>query len=192
MRVGGLGGLSLGLPELFQLEALQAAGKSAEATFGKAKQILMIYLQGAATQHETWDPKPEAPLEIRGKFAAMETAVPGTFICDQLPKLAKLTDRMALVRSMTHKNNNHSNLYTLTGYPAVKFSNETNPEDSTHHPFFGSVLDYLEDQQYPGETPEVPRNIGVPWRFSTFSPVFRRTSGVLTLVPINSAELRND
>jgi len=174
MRIGGLGGLSLGLPELFHLESLQAAERPVDSNFGKAKQILMIFLQGAATHFETWDPKPEAPLEIRGKFGAIETAVPGTFICDQLPRLAKLTDRMALVRSMTHEYNNHSNLYTMTGYPAVNFSSETNPADSTHHPFFGSVLDYLEDQNGSGEMPKVPRNIGVPWKFSTFSPVFRR------------------
>lgn len=174
MRIGGLGAISLSLPQLFQLQALQAEQQSSLPSFGKAKQILLLYLEGAATQFETWDPKPRAPVEIRGEWGAIQTAVPGISICDQLPKTTNVTDRIALVRSMTHENNNHSNLYTLTGYPAVDFSSEKNPFDSRHHPFFGSVLDYLEDQRHPGEPPELPRNIGLPFQFSRYSPVFRR------------------
>lgn len=175
MRIGGLGAISLGLPEVLQLQSLQAAGSTHGRGFGKAKQILLIYLQGAATQFETWDPKPTAPAGIRGEFGATATAVPGTFICDRLPKIAKLTDKIAIVRSMTHEYNNHSNHYTMTGYPTVNFPSETNPADSRHHPFFGSVLDYLEDQRHPGTVSEMPRNIGLPWKFSTHSPVFRRS-----------------
>ena len=174
MRIGGLGAVSLSLPQLFQLQALQGEQRSSLPSFGKAKQILLLYLEGAATQFETWDPKPLAPVEIRGQWGAIPTAVPGVSICDQLPKIAKVTDRFALVRSMTHENNNHSNLYTLTGYPAIDFSSETNPFDPRHHPFFGSVLDYLDDQRHPGTRPELPRNIGLPFQFSRYSPVFRR------------------
>ncbi|MBT6158074.1 MAG: DUF1501 domain-containing protein [Planctomycetaceae bacterium] len=175
MRVGGLSAMSLGLPEMMGLQSLQAAGGSALPGFGRAKQIMLLYLQGAATQFETWDPKPEAPAEIRGEMNATATSVPGISICDHLPKLAQVMDRVAIVRSMTHAYNNHSNLYTMTGYPAINFPSETNPQDSRHHPFFGSVLDYLEDQRHPQDVPEVPRNIGVPFRFSTYSPVFRRS-----------------
>jgi hypothetical protein len=175
MRVGGLGALSLSLPELFHLQSLQADPASTPSTFGRAKQILLLYLQGAASQFETWDPKPDAPAGIRGKFSAASTSVPGVFICDGLPKIAKIMDRIAIVRSMTHEYNNHSNHYTMTGHPTVNFPSETNPEDSRHHPFFGSVLDYLEDQRHPEARPQVPRNIGLPFRFSTYSPVFRRS-----------------
>jgi len=174
MRVGGLGAVSLSLPQLFQLQAMQGGERSSPPSFGKAKQILLLYLEGAATQFETWDPKPLAPVEIRGQWGAIPTAASGVSICEQLPKIAKVTDRIALVRSMTHENNNHSNLYTLTGYPAVDFTSETNPFDSRHHPFFGSVLDYLEEQRHPGQQPELPRNIGLPFQFSKHSPVFRR------------------
>ena len=174
MRIGGLGALSLSLPQWWALKDLHAADEQVSATFGRAKQIILLYLQGAATQFETWDPKPDAPEQIRGKWSAASTAVPGTMICDQLPKLSRLTDRLAIIRSMTHEFNNHSNLYTLTGYPAVDFTSETNPQDSRHYPFFGSILDYLSDEQFPGQMPPVPRNIGVPFQFSSFSPVFRR------------------
>ncbi len=180
MRIGGLGAVSLGLPEMLRLQSAQAA-ESARAgdstrppTFGRAKKILLLFLQGAATQFETWDPKPEAPADIRGKWGAIDTCVPGISIGERLPKLAGVMDRMALVRSMTHKYNNHSNLYTMTGYPAADFPSETNPHDGRHHPFFGSVLDYLEDQRHPNQPPKMPRNIGLPFQFSTYSPVFRR------------------
>jgi len=175
MRIGGLAGMSLGLPELWQLQQLQAAPAERTGSFGKAKQILLIYLQGAATQHETWDPKPDAPKEIRGTFGAIPTSLPGVFISGGLPKIAKLMHRIAVVRSMTHEYNNHSNHYTLTGYPTVNFPSETNPADSRHHPFFGSVLDYLADRRQHGKRPAMPRNIGLPWKFSNFSPVFRRS-----------------
>ncbi len=85
-----------------------------------------------------------------------------------------MTDRLALVRSMSHKHNNHSNLYTLSGYPALDFTSETNALDSRHHPFFGSVIDYLEDRRSRGQVPQMPRNIGLPFQFSTHSQFFRR------------------
>ncbi len=153
---------------------LRAGEVGQAATFGRAKKVLLIYLQGAASQLETWDPKPDAPEGIRGQWGAVSTAVPGVAICEKLPRLAALTDRMAIVRSMTHDHNNHSNLYTLSGAPAVDFSSETNPLDTRHRPFFGSVLDYLADRSGGVGTPEVPRNIGLPWRFSSFTPFVRR------------------
>ena len=171
MSVGGLGAVSLTLPDVLRHESL-AAG---EPLRPRAKQVLLIYLQGAASQFETWDPKPDAPESIRGECGAIQTSVPGVRICGELPKLAAMVDRLGIVRSMTHPNNNHSNLYTLTGYPAVDFSSETNPFDSRHHPFFGSVLDYLEEQHAPGEVPELPRNLGLPFRFSTYAPFSRRS-----------------
>ncbi|MFN9977486.1 MAG: DUF1501 domain-containing protein, partial [Phycisphaerae bacterium] len=123
------------------LESLAASAPAVTASFGRAKNILLVYQQGAASQLETWDPKPHAPEGIRGKWGAISTAVPGVAICEMLPKLSRITDRMAIVRSMTHDNNNHSNLYTLSGAPAIDFSSETNPSETRHRPFFGSVLD---------------------------------------------------
>jgi hypothetical protein len=169
-----IGAASLGLPQLLQYESLHAADTGQKSTFGRAKNIMLLYLQGAASHFETWDPKPDAPEGIRGKWKAISTSVPGVAICEKLPKLAYLADRMALVRSMTHDHNNHSNLYTLSGAPAIDFSSETNPYDTRHRPFFGSVLDYLADRTGSEGVPEVPRNIGLPWRFSSFTPFVRR------------------
>ncbi|HET6425857.1 MAG TPA: DUF1501 domain-containing protein [Planctomycetaceae bacterium] len=173
LRAGLWGSLGLSLP-LLESESSSANDVSPQATFGAAKRVLLLYLQGAASQFETWDPKPDAPEEIRGKWGAIHTAVPGVSICEQLPKLSRLADRLAIVRSMTHDHNNHSNLYTLSGFPAVDFTSETNPFDGRHHPFFGSVLDYLGRQHEQTARTEIPQNIGLPFRFSTHSPLFRR------------------
>lgn len=170
IRVGVLGGIGA----RSALSADSTSESPLASSSGSVKKVLLLYLQGAASQFETWDPRPDAPAEIRGKWNPAATAVPGTFICEKLPRLAQLTDRMAIVRSMTHKYNNHSNLYTLSGYPAVDFGSETNPFDSRHHPFFGSVLDYLAEQAGSDPVREIPRSIGLPFRFSTHSPLFRR------------------
>jgi hypothetical protein len=175
LRAGALSAFGVSLPMWLRLSELQAAAdKPIDSTFGKAKRVLLLYLQGAASQFETWDPKPDAPSEIKGPWGAISTVVPGTQICEKLPKMAQSIDRVTLIRSMTHAYNNHSNHYTLTGYPTVDFTSETNPRDSRHHPFFGSILDYLADQRNPGERPDVPRNIGLPFPYSQFSPLFRR------------------
>jgi Protein of unknown function (DUF1501) len=113
MRIGAAG---LGLPQLFFHESLPAAESTLQpATFGRAKNILLLYLQGAASQFETWDPKPDAPAEIRGQWGATATSVPGIAICDQLPKLSALAHRMAIVRSMTHGHNNPIHPFGGTG-----------------------------------------------------------------------------
>ena len=84
-----IGAAALGLPQLLQQELLSASQESAVPGFGRARNILLIYLQGAASHFETWDPKPEATEGIRGKWGAIPTAVPGTAICEQLPRLAR-------------------------------------------------------------------------------------------------------
>ena len=178
MRAGGLAMLGLSWPDLLRLRTLQGE-QVVRPGGGRAKRVLLLYLQGAASQLETWDPKPDAAVEVRGKWGVTSTSVPGIQICDQLPKLAQLTDRMAIVRSMSHDYNNHSNAYTLTGHPTVDFASETNPDDGRHHPFFASVVDYLAEQRLRTgegtfERRQVPRNMGLPFRFSTYSPVFRR------------------
>src|SRR5687768_2249325 len=85
LTAGGLGMFSLGLPNLWQLQAAQTTPTPSvpdHGSFGKAKRILLLYLYGAAAQHETFDPKPDAPAEIRGDFRPTATSVPGLHICE--------------------------------------------------------------------------------------------------------------
>ena len=166
LAVGGLAPLSLGLADWLQMQEYSAASTD-RSGFGRAKRIILLYLMGAASQYETFDPKPEAPAEIRGEFGPTQTALPGLAICDRLPKLAQVADRVAVVRSMSHPHNNHSNVYTLTGRPAVDFGSETSPYDHRHWPFFGSMLQYLarrKDALAP--ISEIPNNIALPFPLS--------------------------
>ncbi|HEY2838737.1 MAG TPA: DUF1501 domain-containing protein, partial [Pirellulales bacterium] len=89
------------------VSALRAASADSPRG-GKAKSCILVYLLGGPPQLDTFDLKPEAPAEIRGPFKPIATNVPGTQICEHLPKLAALADRYALVRSVSHPNSNHT------------------------------------------------------------------------------------
>src|SRR5687768_2025404 len=102
LAVGALTPLALTMPDLLPLQSCSAEQPAQGSTAGRAKRVILLYLTGAASQYETFDPKPEAPAEIRGEFGTTDTAVPGVRICDKLPKIAKIADRVALIRSMSH------------------------------------------------------------------------------------------
>src|SRR5262249_5893390 len=85
LRVGSLGLGALATAATFSPRSAHAAPTQIP-TFCRAKRVILLYLYGAAAQHETWDPKPDAPLEIRGKFNPISTAVPGVQICEHLPR----------------------------------------------------------------------------------------------------------
>ena len=76
--------------------------KSAETGIPRAKSVIVVFLNGGASQLETFDPKPDAPREIRGEFGSIASAVPGTFVCEHLPRLARLAERYTIVRAMSH------------------------------------------------------------------------------------------
>ena len=108
LRVGGLALGGLALPDLLR------AGPARRA---RAKSCIQLFLWGGPSQHETFDLKPNAPSGIRGEFRPSATSVPGTRICEHLPRLARLAHRYAIVRSVTHTGVNHgtSAYHMLTG-----------------------------------------------------------------------------
>ncbi|WP_254512036.1 DUF1501 domain-containing protein [Anatilimnocola floriformis] len=162
-------------PAVALRQAAAADRPLGSSTFGRAKRVILLYLYGAAAQHETWDPKPAAPAEIGGKFKPISTAVPGMQICEHLPKVAAIADRLTLIRSMTHPYNIHSAAYTMSGIDKVDIPMELNPFDARHWPSFGSVLDYLAQKSRPdAPPPAIPRNICLPFRFSARSGQFVR------------------
>jgi hypothetical protein len=119
LRVGGLSALGLSLPSLLASQAASTpAHVEKSAGFGRAKSCILIFLAGGPPQHETFDPKPDAPREVRGTFRSIPTAVPGLHFCETLPHTAKVADRMAIIRSMSTDVNAHSTSahYMLTGY----------------------------------------------------------------------------
>lgn len=175
LRAGGLSLLGLTAADLLAAEDHAATSASAQGRgFGQAKSCILLYLYGAPSQLETYDPKPDAPAEVRGEFAAIDTAVPGLRVCEYLPRLARVLDRATVVRSMTHPYNIHSAAYALTGVPHVDIPMELNPYDTRHWPFIGSVVDFLDRRRSPASTSEAPVNIALPFPFSSRSPEFLR------------------
>ena len=108
--------LGIGLPALLG-QRLRAAEAIAPARKRGAKSIIIVFLTGGASHHDTFDMKPEAPAEIRGAFQPISTAIPGYSICEHLPHLAAMASKFAVVRSFSHDDTNHlfSTHYVLTG-----------------------------------------------------------------------------
>jgi hypothetical protein len=99
------------------------AGLGLESTFaqedlpGRAKSVIYLWIGGGMTHIDSFDPKPEAPEEVRGELTAIGTRLPGVQFCETLPGLAEVADRLAVVRSFSHDSNDHllSQVYTLSG-----------------------------------------------------------------------------
>ncbi len=128
--------------------------------FGKARSVILVYANGGQSQFETWDPKPEAPREIRGDFEAIASSVPGTMVCEHLPKLASLADRYTILRSVSHDDLDHGSAayLTLTGrYHPRKSSNPLpSPND---FPTLGAVLKRARPSE---STPYTAAHINMP------------------------------
>lgn len=169
LRVGGLGLAGASLPQLDAWRAASASdGKPRPRSFGKAKGILLVHLYGSPSQLETVDPKPEAPVEIRGELGCIDSSLPGCQVGELFPNLAKVMDRTTVIRSMTHPYPLHGVAYALTGVPAIDVAMELSPRDSRHWPYFGSVVDYIEAKRR-GDVPPppMPQNIALPFPLST-------------------------
>lgn len=169
LRAGGLGLAGLGLADLLRWqEASAAAGDARPRSFGKAKSVILLHLYGSPSQLEFVDPKPQAPVEIRGELKSIPSSLPGCDVCELLPNFAQVMDRTTVLRSLNHPYPLHCVAFALTGVPAIDVPMELNPQDPRHWPFFGSVVDFV-DRHDPGRTSprSVPQNIALPWQFSS-------------------------
>ena len=101
-KLGTVGSLGLTLPGILRHES-RAAGTVPT----RAKNVILFWLQGGISHHETLDPKPHAPAEVRGEFDTIPTTPPGVRFSDFLPRLAGLTDKLAVIRSVTHSESSH-------------------------------------------------------------------------------------
>jgi uncharacterized protein (DUF1501 family) len=130
LRVGGLAAFGLSLPSYLRLRAHASSESSATA---KAKRCILLWMQGGPSHIDTFDPKPDAPVEIRGEFGTVATTLPGVRFADPLPMLAQQADRLAIIRGHDPKNGSHgvADHLMMTGH---KF----NP--SLPFPCFGSVV----------------------------------------------------
>ena len=150
LRVGGLSALGLSLPTLLRASGQPPApgpapglARDLGSTFGRAKNCIFLWLQGGPPQHETFDPKPDAPADIRGPFKPIATTVPGIHFCELLPRTARHAHELAVVRSLSTRDDNHdvSGYWLLTGYPYGPGSaRQIKPGD---WPYFGSIVKML-------------------------------------------------
>lgn len=132
LHVGVLAGLGLTLPEFLKMQA-HGAQKHYESKEGVAKSVIQIFLPGGIAQQESFDPKPLAPSEYRGPYGAINTVLPGVQFSENLKELAKLADKMTVIRSMSHGEAAHErgtqNMFT--GY---------RPSPAIQYPSMGSVI----------------------------------------------------
>src|SRR5262245_34121224 len=161
IRLGELGAGALTLPALVQARA--STPSLAGSRRGSADACIYLFLWGGPPQHDTFDLKPDAPEDIRGEFKPIKTNVPGINICEKLPRLARLADKYAIVRSLTHPSNNHepSVQYMLSGRAgAPNLEVPQNQRKRSDFPNIGSVVSYFRE---PGDLPvaaTIPRPIG--------------------------------
>jgi hypothetical protein len=163
LHLGGLGAFGLTLGGFGRLVETQAAQPNPAAGFGKAKSCILLFLFGSPPQHETFDPKPDAPSEIQGEMGPISTSLPGTMICERLPRIAQTMDRLTVVRSLTHPYPVHGVAYATTGMPTYTPEIEAQPRDQRHWPYIGSAVDYVERQRGIAARSPMPRNVALPW-----------------------------
>lgn len=159
LRIGALSMSGASLPMLAASPARGAdtkteRSKPKSSSFGKAKNCIVLFLSGGPAHLDTFDPKPESPVEIRGEFGNIETALPGVRVSEHLPHTAKLLDRAALIRSVTHSSPGHApgGYIMFTGYQYEGTGAQANFMNRNDHPHVGAALAKVS----PGPGPMVP------------------------------------
>src|SRR5437588_7614931 len=137
IQVGVLGGLGFSLADLFQSTAHASVVRPPNAPFsqneGPAKSVIQIILPGGLAHQESWDPKPEAPIEYRGPLGVVKTRIPGVVFSENLAKTAQIADKITVVRSVTGRIPDHAmaTYHMFTGYL---------PTPAILHPAIGAVV----------------------------------------------------
>ena len=161
LRVGSSGMLGLSLGSLLQLQAASASSQIAHGGpgWGKAKSIIMVYLQGGPSHIDLWDPKENVPDKVRSEFKSIDTVLPGVKVTEILPQLSQVLDKTTLLRAMSYSPNglfNHTAaIYQMmTGYTTDKVSpsGQLEPPSPKDFPNFGSNIIRMR----PSEVPMLP------------------------------------
>src|SRR5438552_3577975 len=162
LRIGGMGMVGISLADILNLEAhAQNAPDSAgqKSGWGKAKNIIFIFLQGGPSHIDIWDPKPDAPSNVRGEFKPIKSVVPGIWLSEIMPQLAKHVDKATLVRSVSYTpaglfNHTAAHYQMMTGYTPdrVSPSGQLEPPAPNDFPHAGCQIARLK----PPEVPMLP------------------------------------
>jgi len=132
MKIGSLSALGLSLGSMLKMEAAQ---KHFESVEGTAKRVIQIVLPGGVAAQESWNPKPEAPLEYRGPYGVVKTPIPGIVFSENLAKTAKIADKLTIIRSVVGKIPDHgaATYHMMRGYPKTP---------AIKHPTMGTVVNH--------------------------------------------------
>ena len=149
LRIGALSPLGLSLPQLL--------GADAPGRSSRAQSVILVYLGGGLSHHDSFDMKPSAVEQIRGKYRSIPTSVPGLGICELLPETAKIMNKVTLVRSGTHENDHHETAsnWVLSGRFGTPFGD---------HPAIGAIVAH--ETGFSGMVPPyvaVPKNPSFTW-----------------------------
>jgi hypothetical protein len=152
LRIGALAPLGLSLSQLLSAERAMASDTKA-----RAKSVILVYLGGGISHHDSFDPKPDAVEEIRGKYKSIPTNVPGLHVTELLPNIAKVMDKVALVRGGSHENDHHETAtnWVLSGRFGSAFGD---------HPAIGAVVAH--ETGFSGVVPPyvaIPKNPSFTW-----------------------------
>ena len=152
IQAGVLGALGLSMGELFHLQAADKAAKTtgpAKKLQARALSVIQLHLPGAMQQHESFDPKPEASVDIRGSFGVTKTKT-GDFLSENFPQTAKITDKLTLLRSVVGRVPDHgiASYHLFTGYP---------PTAVIDYPQMGSIVSHEL-----GQRGELPPYVAIP------------------------------
>ena len=135
LQIGSLafGGLTLG--QFFQMQSASAEQKFYQSVEGPAKSVIQIILPGAVAAQESWNPKPESPLEYRGPFGVNKTSIPGIVFGEMLPETAKIADKLTVARAVVGKIPDHGqgSYHMLRGYPMTP---------ALKHPTIGTIVNH--------------------------------------------------
>jgi hypothetical protein len=161
LQAGGAGLLGLSLPAVWAGEAARPGHKA------RAKSVLFLFLFGGPSQLETFDLKPDAASGIRGPFRPIASRTPGLLISEHLPRLAQASDQFCVVRTVTHRHNDHNAChYIQTGHPMPPAQRGAAGVDATDKdwPALGSVVEYLDRRAAGGRPRPFPSYAYVPNR----------------------------
>lgn len=152
LRIGGIGLGGLSLPTLAAAAPAvsNTASSASGLAFGRAKSVIVIFLGGGPPQHETWDPKPEAPPEVRGGFGTIATQTPGLIVGELMPLTAQLTNHIAVLRAMVTNDNAHSSsgYQMMTGVPHLPLNVENAVSKAPNlAPHWGAVAKYVKSRE---------------------------------------------
>jgi hypothetical protein len=152
LRVGGLGLAGFGLADLLRRESLARPG-------ARVRSVILIQHYGGPSHIDLWDPKPDTPAEIRGEFSTIPTSLPGYRVTEVMPRIARLCDKLTVIRSMNHRiaqAHNPATYLTLTGHTPEAVIEQA-PASPTDWPAYGAVL----ARHQPGEG-KVPPFVQIP------------------------------